>query len=133
MNHSPAPLSPLVALALQWRALGILAVAIGRQISLASKMRSNAGLHQAELLEAWLYAATLTIARQISDYSGHGAPACPEEARALDYLKTVYTYLSILALWAAQMRRDLADLTGAWPGAESVSYTHLTLPTTPYV
>ena len=117
MNHSPAPHSPLIALALQWRALGMLAVAIGRQISLASKMRSNAGLHQAELLEAWLYAATLQIARQISDYSNRGAPTCPEEARALEYLKTVYTYLSILTLWTAQMRRDLAGITGAWPGA----------------
>ena len=101
------PLSPIHILAAQWRVLGMMAVAIGRQVSLATKMRSRAGVHEAEMLEAFLYAALVKLSRQIAVYSENGVPTCPEEARALEYLKSVHIHLSILALLITQMRRDL--------------------------
>ncbi len=110
MTPSP-PFSPILALAAQWQVLGMLAVAIGRRVSLATKMRARAGVHEAEMLEAWLYAALVQLSGQITELSGPRAPTCPEEARALDYLKTVQAMLGVLALMIAQMRRDLAAIT----------------------
>ncbi len=111
MANASAPLTPIQLLAVQWRVLGMLAVAIGRRISLATKMRSRAGVAEAEMLEAWLYAAIVTLSRQIAAHTDQGAELSPEDAEALNYLKTVYTHLSILALLTAQMRRDLEAVT----------------------
>lgn len=111
MTHAPPP-SPLLALAAQWQVLSLLAVAIGRRVSLAAKMRSRAGAFEAEMLEAFLYTALIKLSHQIAAYSDTGAPLCPEEAKALDYLKSVHMQLSVLTLLTAHMRRELEAVTG---------------------
>ena len=119
MTQAPTPLSPLLALAAQWRALGLMAVAFARQVSLMVKMRSD-GAAVAGLLEAFLYRAIIQSSRDISTYSANAAALSEEEREALDYLKTVYTHLMVLALLLRQMRTDfesaaeaLAKLAGA--------------------
>ena len=113
MTHSPAPLSPLLALAARWRVLGLLAVMFARQVSLAAKMRAD-GAAEAGLLEAFLYRAILQLSRDITHYSAHAGSLSPEEQTALEYLTSVYTHLMMLVLLIRQMRADFEQAAEAY-------------------
>jgi len=111
MTQLTTPVSPINALALRWRALGMLAVVFGRQISMFHKMGARGGAAPAAMLEAWLYRALVELSADIAALPR--APTCPDDQRELDYLKSLHMYLGVLALLISQLRRELEDWAAA--------------------
>ena len=113
MTTTATPFTPLQALAGQWRVLAVMLVALARQVSLAHKMRSEAGLHKAELLEAALYAALVQLSAEIS-----AASQKPLRNRAdkdaLAYLETVHALLGVTALLVREFKADFALAAEQW-------------------
>ena len=103
-NDTP---SAILSLALKWRALGMVAVAYARQIVLLKKMRAYSAAAQAELLEAWIYAALVRLSSDIAEGSEQRILSADEQ-NALSYLKTVHALLSVLALTLSVIRGELA-------------------------
>jgi len=84
------------------------------------KMGARGGAAPAAMLEAWLYCALVELSAEIAAHSGK--PACPADAEALEYLKTVHTLLSILALLITQLRRNLESWAAALSGFTQLSF-----------
>jgi len=113
MEHSRPSLSPLKALADHWCLFALMAVALGRHVSMMNKLGAHRGAAQAELLEAWAYHALVQLSLQIAEHS-RGGKLSPEDAKALAYLKTVYTCLALLALLMSQIKLDLSAAKDGW-------------------
>jgi len=113
MEHSRSSLSPPQALAAHWRVFALMAVALGRHVSMMKKMGARGGAAQAELLEAWAYHALVQLSQQIAQHSGNG-DLSPEDAEALAYLKTVYTCAALLALLMRQLKNEMRLQTEGW-------------------
>ena len=126
MIATPTPFTPLQALAGQWRVLAVMLVAFARQVSLAHKMRSEAGLHKAELLEAALYAALVQLSAEIS-----AASQKPLRNRAdkdaLAYLKTVHALLGVTALMVRAFKADFALAAEQWQLLQQPADPHVRL------
>ena len=127
MHRRPAPLSPLQALAAKWQALGLIAALFARHITLAEKMRAEAGIHKADILEAWLYAALVALSSDIAAASAGHRKLNSDDADALAYLKTAHALLSVLALLVAGIKRKLSAHSERWAtlmGAPSAFAPH---------
>lgn len=85
---------------------------LARHILCLQRLGAGDGLHKAELLEAWLYAALTDLSAQIAAVPT-GAHLSPEDDRALSHLKSIYISLMLVALLVSQLKRELlatADL-----------------------
>ena len=126
MTHSPTSSSPLQALAIYWQIWGLIAVAMGRQVSLLKKMSAQEAGIKAEILEAWLYRALAQLAGEIAAQSDAG-PLNAAEADALEYLKSVYFNLLQLALLMSQIRRDMMSADFGWQRLRAYARTPVVL------
>ena len=107
MINQAVHLSPLQNLAARWRVMGLIAVAIGRQISLMKKMRSTRGVQQANLLEAWLFTALVNLAADLTAHSAGAARRSRPDQRAFEHLASIYRALMALVLLVRHLRRAL--------------------------
>lgn len=103
-------------LAVRWRALGLLAVAMARHVMNLKRRRAPNALRQAELLEAWLFAAIAEMTTDVrAETAVTGKPAREDEhADARHYINIVYAYLMILALFVRQLISDLRAAGDNW-------------------
>ena len=99
--------NPLSLITRRWHLLGLMAVAVAREITLMQKMRARSGAHKAALLEAWIYAAVVKLSANISAASDLPRLEADERA-ALAQLKTLHQILLILALLMSEIRREFA-------------------------
>jgi len=116
MTQNIASLSKVQSLILQWRALALMAVAMGRQMSLLNKVDPRGALQIAELLEVWLSFALFTLVGELAamqaDDDDHW-----QHSDEVQYLRQITAALAALAMLTAKIKRQLLKrLGGNWRG-----------------
>ncbi len=114
MKTAPTPATALQRLALKWQVLGMMLVALAREISLAHKMHAEAGVRKAELLEAALYAGLVQLSGDIAAQTS-GKARSREDETTIAYLSTVHKLLGALALLIRQLKADLEAASAIRP------------------
>ena len=113
MNTLRPHKSQLPALALAWRALGLMAVAFARRMIRQQRLGAHGAAQQAEMLEAWCYTALVQISAQIAAYSEETSLS-DEEAHGLSRLKALSVSLMLIALVASHIRQALMSEAQLW-------------------
>ena len=106
--------SRLRALATRWSLIGMMLIALARDISLAHKQRGHWGIAKAEMLEAAIYCALMSLSRDIADHGCAPNARSPDDEAAFRHLKTVHAMLGVTALLVRQLRVDLALIAERW-------------------
>lgn len=128
-DHLPA----LNRLAARWRWLGLYAVAFARMILRLETGNVQKAHKNAEMLEAWCYAASVELSREISALPGDDD--LPEAAEpTVRYLKAVAFTLMQLALVARYFRERMAARLNACPlrDAPLPLFVAMALPAAPH-
>ena len=113
MNTLRPHKSQLPALALAWRALGLMAVAFARRIIRQQRLGAHGAGQQAEMLEAWCYTALVQISAQIATYSEETSLS-DGEAHGMSRLKALSVSLMLIALVASHIKQALMSEAQLW-------------------
>ena len=88
--------------------------ALAYEVSLAHKQQGHWGLAKADYLEAALFAALVSLSRDIAAHTGAPRRRSRGEEDALRLLKTVHAMLGVVALLVRQLRAELAKMAEHW-------------------
>jgi len=114
MRHSNSPLATLRTQAAHWCVLGMMAVALARQILCLERSGGQTAYQQACALEAWSCSALTLLAQEIAETDASGPPPSPEAAHDRRGLLLVFSTLTTLMLMARQIQQRLAASARKW-------------------
>lgn len=103
-------LSALERLAVRWQTIGLILVALARQVSMAHKQRAHGGAEKAGMLEAAIMVALVELAKELDTVSDTPQSLNPRDQNAVEFLKTLQALLGVLALLIRQLGLNLRDL-----------------------
>ena len=125
MTSARAPSFSLQALAAEWRAIVLMLILVGRQVSAGQKLARHDGYAKAAQMELWGHAALGGLGQQLAVLQDLPQPETPDDAHALEHLKVLYVLLLALTMLAAKMKREARAFAGgaALPGALEAATT----------
>jgi len=111
MTQAREYISPVMALIIQWRALALMAVAMGRKMSLETKRDPRAAVQTAERLEVWLRFALFTLVGELAALHADGEDHW-HHSEEVQYLRQITGALAALALLTAKIKRGAVKRLG---------------------
>jgi len=108
MKQTRPPLSKVQRLAIDWRMLCLVVVAVARHLLQMERAGARSAYKQAEALEMQICAALCDMSHQITEHAN--APADPGDANALDYLKVLFGLMMVLSYFLRALKHRLKQI-----------------------